>query len=245
MGSEDVLEQASPVLDQQAHLLIYSGRLSVAVDTVGLWAAASSNTRNLFHKLGVPPEGSSSTPAEVYDALSDSETNITITLSGCTSANDDATYTLCVADDAFVRAGLVRQGHAVTQVTVSALEFQHAVSGAVSGSCAHFVGEADPKVPCHQDGSDPACRVRCNQDTGRSWPCVGGNPDRTVAEGSTVCTECVGFVQGSIWERCFSESTTGKNNLQGELSVWGDSIVFEPSWDAAFELPDGCLAPSL
>ena len=88
----------------------------------------------------------------------------------------------------------------------------------------------------------PRNLVRCNQDTGNSWPCVGSNPDRTVDEGSTIYTDCVGFVSGASWGQCYSECTSsGQNNLWGELSVWGDSVVFELAWDAAFELPDGCV----
>ena len=45
-------EAASPALDENAHLLLYSGRLGVVVDAGGLAAQASSNTRNLFAKLG-------------------------------------------------------------------------------------------------------------------------------------------------------------------------------------------------
>ena len=72
----------------------------------------------------------------------------------------------------------------------------------------------------------------CNQDYGgASHPCPSADfPD------------CVGFVQGSSWGKCWSVCTaTGAHpNLWGELSVWGDSIAFELAWDDDFSLGAGC-----
>jgi len=221
-------EQASTLLDDQPHLLIHSGRLGVVFDAGGLKAAASSGTRNLLPKLGMVPEAlSEGTPREVYDALpANTETSITLTLSGCSYATDDATYTLGASDDAFVQAGLVRHGHAVTQVTLSRLEFQSASDGSVYGPCSSFVSTKDP------------ANNNCNCNTCGSWPCVGtggaGYVDRSPY------TDCRGFVQGSSWGRCWTVCTDeSANNVWGELSVWGDSIAFELAWDAAFALPAG------
>ena len=221
-------EQASTALNDQAHLLIHSGRLGIVFDAGGLKAAASSGTRNLLPKLGaVPKEVSEGTSREVYDALpANTETSITLTLSGCSSATDDATYTLGAPDNAFVQAGLVRHGHAVTQVTLSGLEFQSASDGSVYGPCSTFVSEKDP------------LSQNCNCNTCGSWPCVGTNPNGPVDR--SPYTDCRGFVQGNSWGRCWTVCTAeGSNNVWGELSVWGDSIAFEIAWDAAFTLPAG------
>lgn len=213
-------EQASTALNDQAHLLIHSGRLGIVFDAGGLKAAASSGTRNLLPKLGaVPKEVSEGTSREVYDALpANTETSITLTLSGCSSATDDATYTLGAPDNAFVQAGLVRHGHAVTQVTLSGLEFQSASDGTAYGPCSTFVSK--------QDGSG----TKCYQDSQCGITNENG-PDYTKC-----CGAWPGIRFGSCWTECNAQ---GLNNVWGELSVWGDSIAFELAWDAAFIIPAG------
>ena len=61
-------EAASTALDDDAHLLLHSGRLGVVVDVGGLKAPASSHARNLLPRLGATP-GTAATPRAVYDAL--------------------------------------------------------------------------------------------------------------------------------------------------------------------------------
>ena len=117
-------EAASTALDDDAHLLLHSGRLGVVVDAGGLRAQASSNSRNLFPKLG--PVSAAATPRETYDALEVAASNATMSVS-CSSGT--ALYVLGTSGDAFVQIGLVRQGHAVTQVSLTGLEFQGASSG--------------------------------------------------------------------------------------------------------------------
>ena len=56
-------EAASPALDDEAHLLLHSGRLGVVVDAGGLKAPANSYARNLFPRLGATSwRGSMSAP---------------------------------------------------------------------------------------------------------------------------------------------------------------------------------------
>ena len=67
-------EAASPALDDEAHLLLHSGRLGVVVDAGGLKAPANSHTRrNLFPRLGAT-SGTEATPQAVYDALDTTST---------------------------------------------------------------------------------------------------------------------------------------------------------------------------
>ena len=70
-----------------------------------------------------------------------------MTLSGCTSSSDDATYTLGTLGDTFVRSGLVRQGHAMTHIALYDLEFQYASTGSVYGPFATFTPAMQPSSP--------------------------------------------------------------------------------------------------
>ena len=70
-----------------------------------------------------------------------------MTLSGCTSSSDDATYTLGTIGDTFVRSGLVRQGHAMTHIALYDLEFQYASTGSVYGPFATFTPAMQPSSP--------------------------------------------------------------------------------------------------
>ena len=224
-------EAASPALDENAHLLLYSGRLGVVVDAEGLAAQASSNTRNLFPKLGAL--GGTARPREAYNALSAVATSITLDV---TCSSGTATYVLGTStEDSYVQVGLVRQGHAVTQVTLSGLEFQSATSGGVFGPCESFSPEQQ------SDAAFAAAVGRrlthtsnhhCNQDHGgASHPCP-----------SSDFPNCVGFVQGASWGKCYSVCTASgaHPNLWGELSIWGDSVAFELAWDTDFTLSAGC-----
>ena len=221
---------ASTALDDNAHLLLHSGRLGVVVDAGGLTAAASSNARNLFPKLGAL--SATSTARAAYDTLSDVSSSVTLNVA-CSSGSTQ--YVLGASGNTFVQLGLVRQGHAMTQVTLTNLEFQSATSGGVYGPCETFVST-------QQSNSDFAAAVgrrlthntghHCNQDYGgASHPCPSAD-----------YPTCVGFVQGSGWGKCWSVCTAagGHPNLWGELSVWGDSIALEVAWDADFDLGAGC-----
>ena len=215
-------EAASTALDNDAHLLLHSGRLGIVVDAGGLKAAASSHQRNLLPRLGAV-SGTAKAAREIYDALNASSTNITLDV---TCGGGTTSYVLGAPSDAFVQVGLVRQGHTVTQVTLSGLEFQSPTSGNIYGPCESFVAQQQTgRRLAHDRGLG-----RCNQDYGgASHACPSNYPD------------CVGFVPGQSWGQCWSTCTApGHPNLWGELSVWGDSIAFEVAWDADFDLGTGC-----
>ena len=139
--------------------------------------------------------------------------------------------------DTFVQTGLVRQGHAVTQVSITGLEFQSPSTGKVYGPCGSFTStmQTDASFQAAWSGRRLAHHSghHCNEDHGGgSHPCPSADYPK-----------CVGFVQGSGWGKCWSVCTAvgGHPNLWGELSVWGDSISFELAWDAEFDLGgDGC-----
>ena len=125
-------EAADTALDDNAHLLLHSGRLAIVVDAGGL--RGSGGARNLFPKLGAVDV--SAAPRVIYDALPSIATSITMTVA-CSSGVE--TYVLGTSDDTYVQVALVRQGHAVTQVTLTGLEFQSLASGGVFGPCETFV----------------------------------------------------------------------------------------------------------
>ena len=120
------------------------------------------------------------------------------------------------------------QGHTVTQVTLTNLQFESVNDGTVYGPCASFVPEKQPsgRRLAHDTG-----RGLCNQNFGGS-----SHPCRT-----SDYPECRGFEQGVRWGECWSVCTSeGNPNLWLELSAWGDSIAFELAWDADFYLAGGC-----
>ena len=217
-------EAASPALDDKAHLLIHSGRLGVVVDAGGLKAPANSHTtRNLLPRLGAT-SGTEATPQAVYDALDTTSTSITLD-TACES--NSFSYTLGVAGGGdFVQVGLVRQGHTVTQVTLTNLQFE-SMAGTVYGPCASFVPEVQPRRRRLAHAERGWCK---NDFGGFSHPCLTSDYPK-----------CVGFVEGQRWGKCWSACTTeGHPTVWAELSVWGDSIAFELAWDADFYLAAGC-----
>ena len=216
-------EAASTKLDDDAHLLLHSGRLGVVVDVGGLKAPVSSRARNLMPRFGAT-SGTVATPRAVYDALDMTSTNITLDVA-C-GESESTSYVLGTAGGDFVQIGLVRQGHTVTQVTLTGLEFQNMVSGNIFGPCDSFVAEQQSGRRLSHDTN----QGRCNQNFGgASHACGASHP------------ECLGFVQGVSWGQCWSVCTAGGHpNVWGELSVWGDSIAFELAWDADFDLGAGC-----
>jgi hypothetical protein len=128
-------EAASTALDDNAHLLVFSGRLGVALDAGGLKAAANSGSRNLFTKLGAL-SGAAATPSEAHGSLPSVTSSITLDV---TCSGELTTYVLGAKDNGFVQVGLVRQGHTVTQLSLTGFEFQSATSGGVYGPCETFV----------------------------------------------------------------------------------------------------------
>jgi len=225
-------EAASTALDDNAQLLLHSGRLGIVVDAGGLQAVAGSHSRNLFPKLGAL--NATMTAREAYDALSASETNFTLDVTCGTST---IRYVLGTIGGTSVQVGLVRQGHTVTQLTLSGLEFQSESSGGVFGPCETFVAARQPDASfAAAVGAgrrlDHATNHHCNQNHGgASHPCPSAD-----------FPSCVGFVQGSGWGSCYSVCTAAgaHPNLWVELSVWGDSIALEIAWDADFTLGAGC-----
>ena len=110
-----------------------------------------------------------------------------MTLSGCTSSSDDATYVLGTIGDTFVRAGLVRQGHAMTHIALYDLEFRDVSTGSVYGPCAGFTAVKQPNSP------------NCNGFS--NFPCSDPN-----------YPACVGFVSGQSWGKCYSQCTASGAN---------------------------------
>ena len=186
----DYCEKGSTALDDNAHLLIYSGRVGIVLDAAGL---SNSNValRNLFPKIGSVPAISSAskvthTHTEVFNALPTATTDISLTT---TCSNNVITkYTLGTSEAKFVKVGLVRQGHAVTQLTVSALQFENS-AGTMYGPCSAFTPAIDPDPT--QNNPDPIVsgqsgpsfprnnpKGNCNQDYGggASWPCGADYP---------------------------------------------------------------------
>ena len=99
--------KASAALDDDAHLLLYSGRLGVVVDVGGL----RSGRRNLFPKMGAL--GTALPARAAYDALAAATTDIEL---ASTCGTKTSRYALRSVGNSFVHAGLVRQGHAVTHI---------------------------------------------------------------------------------------------------------------------------------
>lgn len=206
-------QAASPALDENAHLVLYSGRLGIVVDAGGLHAM-EPHPRNLLPKLGVV-SGAAATAREVYDALDATATNIALDVSCSGVTSTYVLGTTSTVAEGFVQVGLVRQGHSVTQVTLTGLEFQDS-QGNVYGPCGTFVSEKDPS------------NSNCN-----------GFPPNTCDD--PLYPTCLGFVQGQSWGKCWSEcrAVGAHPELWGELTIWGDSISFELAWEGDFAPPAG------
>lgn len=152
-------EAASTALDTNAHLLLYSGRLGLVVDAGGLTAAADSGLRNLVPKVGAL--GGEMAARQAYDTLPAASTSITL---DTTCPSGTTTYVLGTSGGSFVQTGLVRQGHTVTQVSLTGLEFQSTASGGVYGPCESF-------VPVRQNDDDFASAAgrRLTHATSHHW----------------------------------------------------------------------------
>ena len=199
-------ERSSDALDKNAHLLLASGRLGVVVDARGLDPTLEIADRELFPKMGSTSGGSA---RKIYDSLpsSDSSFNFKMTCSDGTTK----TYVLGTTAPKFVQAGLVRQGHTVTQVTLSALTFHDSGTGAIVGPCGTFTKTKDP--------GNNNCKPGVS-----AHACPSGYPD------------CQGFVEGQNWGKCYTSCTTPLPNLWAEVSVWGDSVSIELAWDSAYDV---------
>jgi len=208
-------EKASPDLDNKgAHLLLFSGRLAVVIDAGGISATPPNAPRNLFPKLGSTMSHPANASArDVYSSLASVNTSLQLRTT-CTGGGD-STYILGTSQKKFMQVGLVRHGHAVTQLSLTALEWQSATTGVKMGPCGTFVAKKDP--------SNTNCNGHSNN------PCPGEYPT------------CVGFVQGSSWGKCYSKcNDSGTPNFWAEVSMWGDSVNMEFAWDSGHTLPTGC-----
>jgi hypothetical protein len=174
-------EPGSTTLDDAAHLLVYSGRAAFVLDAAGINGPVPS--RNLFPKLGSLHgiDTTAMTPKQIYGVVPASTATVTLTTT-CDGATTQ--YFLGTDELNFVPIGLVRQGHVVTQLTLSSLLF-HDAEGGLFGPCADFEPMLDPYPELQESGD-----ARCN------------------GAGATVCREeypdCVGFKQGSSWGNCYS-----------------------------------------
>ena len=115
--------KASAALDDDAHLLLYSGRLAAVVDVGGL----RSGRRNLFPKMGAL--GTALPARAAYDALAAATTDIEL---ASTCGTKTSRYALRSVGNSFVHAGLVRQGHAVTHIILTGLRWGKASLDRVS-----------------------------------------------------------------------------------------------------------------
>jgi hypothetical protein len=192
--------------------------MAFVVDAAGILGATSS--RNLFPKLGSlhGVDLANMTSKEVYDAVP--ATTAAITLA---TTCDGVTTQYFLGSDAsnFVQIGLVRHGHVVTQLTLSSLEF-HDAEGGLYGPCAGFEPVLDPNPELQLNEN-----ANCNG--------FGNNACRTEYP------DCVGFVQGSSWGRCYSVcEAPGVPAMWAEVTAWADTVSLRLAWDSAIALPSGC-----
>jgi hypothetical protein len=224
-------QRSDGALDQNAHLIVHSGSVAVVLDAAGL-SGGDTTQRNMFPKIGrVAAGGQRQTSQQIFDRLPGATTNFSLstTCSGTTT-----NYVLGTSKPNFFQIGLVRQGHAVTQLTLSALQFENASSGepygASYGPCAGFQPLPNPHAIVR---AGKPTNKNCNEDFGGlSWPCPESFPT------------CVGFKAGASWGKCWSVCTApapAAPNVWVELSVWGDSLSFRFAWNGLSAiLPSGC-----
>ena len=172
----------------------------------------------------------SPTARAAYDALSAATTDIELAVACGTKTSR---YVLGSIGDGFVHAGLVRQGHAVTQVILTGLEFQDANSGKDIANCDSF-------VPRRQSGAAFRAALNGRRLTHETWHhCTadyGGGGGHACP--SAEFPECRGHVPGKDWGKCWSACQ--QVPLWAEVSLWGDSIAIELAWDGDFPLDAGC-----
>ena len=195
-------QRASGGLNTNPHLALYSGKIGVVVDT----RAANG----LFPKLGTTASISNeslSAPRQVYDHLPDSSSNIKVDICG-------KEYSLAPPrEKLFIPSQLVRQGHAVTQVTLSNFD---------------LVDVNNARLLCEGTEKHPDDNIKCNQNFGgSSFPCPA------------TYSACRGFVQGKTWGKCYKECKEKQVQLWMEIAIWGDSISFKLAWDE-YKFEGGC-----
>ena len=114
-------EPADGTLDEESLLVLHSGHVAIVVDAGGL--SGSIGGRNMFPKIGsVSGLPAASTAREILDVLPAIVTNIS--LETTCSESPGSSYFLGASSGHFFQLGLVRQGHAVTQLTLSSLQFE-------------------------------------------------------------------------------------------------------------------------
>jgi hypothetical protein len=217
-------EDASNELNEEAHLMIYSGHLGMVMDAFGADTDISNGVQpNIFPKFGstfdVPVNAS---VREIYDALpsSDFEFLLEVDCDGTITS-----YTLGTdAKSGAVSTGLVRQGHTMTQITITTLEWKNQETGKPFGECENFEAEQDP--------DDPKCHSNYDGDGG-TYDCSENYPD------------CLDYVQGVSWGHCYSicDADDVPSEIWIEASVWGDSISLRLAWEGTYdarEIGDSC-----
>eukprot|EP00944_MAST-04C_sp_MAST-4C-sp1_P014927 g14927.t1 len=198
-------EPASSALDLKPHLLLYSGQLGVVIDAGGLSASKGIHNRNLFPKWGRTSSlAIGSSPKVVYDSLSDGYGNFTFEMQ-C-SDGSAKTYVLGSTKPKFVQIGLVRQGHTVTQISITGLTWHDSETGKIMGPCASFVPQVNSSLKCN----------------GINVKCSDSHPN------------CVGFIQGQKWGKCYTVCSSPLPTLWAEMSIWGDQVGVELFWDSAY-----------
>lgn len=238
-GQGEFCDQASPKLDEEPHLIMHSGRLGVVLDAAGLDPALGIDATNLIPKLGavqgctVLGAGAAS-PREVYDELPNSTAAITLERT-CSDPSESGSFVLGTLDasnkntkEKFVQIGLVRQGHTVTQLTTTALDWRNDAGDSYAPTCERV---ADPTPSGGKDNTG-----KCTHDASSTvgHRCDGDYPI------------CIGHIPSEKWGVCHSYCGDPiQPELWLESSVWGDSILFRLAWNAdsaSLTSPAGCSA---
>eukprot|EP00931_Biecheleriopsis_adriatica_P092531 TRINITY_DN66338_c0_g1_i1.p1 TRINITY_DN66338_c0_g1~~TRINITY_DN66338_c0_g1_i1.p1 ORF type:complete len:1036 (+),score=58.33 TRINITY_DN66338_c0_g1_i1:240-3347(+) len=208
--------ESSSDLNDNPHLLMYSGHLGILVDLAGI--RSTTALRNLLPKLGSTSTFADDvSPATVYQSLDEVLTNITLSMS-CVDGSNPSYFLGSKGDQAQAAISLVRQGKIMTQVTIHGLEWQHYSTFKSIGECANFVKQQDPD------------NQNCKHDFGGSaHPCT-----------NAAYPICENFVEGQRWGKCHSKCDHDAPELWMELSMWGDSISLVLAWAGAPPFPTGC-----
>lgn len=195
-------EYASDALDQNPHLVMYSGNVGLVLD-------ASAKNGNLFPKLGSTAEFVQDKDFKATDVYSDlAESSVTASLS--INCPDVGTSILTASPLQVAEFGLVRQGHAVTQVIVEQLEWTTDAGElyAMDPLCDQEPVQYPSPFNCIYDYGV----VERNGDTHRSCPDPG-------------YPTCVGFVAGSRWGKCNSDPLIqGDQPCSSDYGVGGASV---------------------
>jgi len=178
--------KASDSLDAKPHLVIYSGIVGVVLD-------ASAGSGSLFPQLGSTgtfPFLDGLSASEVSSGLAVSAVTATTTLKCSNKSAEVLTAKPNPDKGSTAEFGLVRQGHAVTHVTVDNLKWLNETGKefTVDDAC---------------NGKKISNRANCkfNYEKGNTFQtCL--DPDYPT---------CVGFVEGKNWGKCFSDPLVRRN----------------------------------